>query len=594
MKLSNYVADLLVRNGIKTIFSVVGGGAMHLNDSFANKSGLKVYYNHHEQASAMAAEGYARVNNELAAVCVTTGPGGTNAITGVLCAWQDNIPMLVISGQVRTQTTVESTGLMLRQFGEQEHYITDTVKSITKYAVTVYNKKDIRYHLEKAIYEATHGRRGPCWVDIPLDIQGSQIEPDSLIGFEETTNQNTFLEKFEKVVSILSNSKSPVLIAGSAIRTAGVYKEFRKFVEKYKIPTLAATAIADLFPVDYEHYYGNFGIIGGRCGNFMVQNADCLLVLGCRMAFKHVGFNFEQFSPNSIKIVVDVDENELKKKTLKIDLPICTDLKEFFLYFNETSRFEPFDNPKWKNYCRKMKSIFPIYQAKFDISDRINPYFFAETLLRYSDSKMLTVVGNSCACDVVRQCGIKCEGQRVWGNTNCGTMGYDLPAAIGAAVASDHSINCVTGDGSIQMNIQELETIVYNNLPIKIFVHSNGGYFAIVQTHSNFFGRLSGCTNDSGIGMPNFEKLSMAYGIPYYHCGDHSELIEVLPKVLAEPSYCLCEIDDDMNQAIEPKCKSKVLESGDIISPPIDDLYPFLDTDIYEKYSRFSRYEEDE
>lgn len=593
MKVSDYVAECLVKHGIKTVFGVVGGGAMHLDDSFAHCNGLSFYYNHHEQASAMAAESYARVNNEMAAVSVTTGPGGTNAITGVLCAWQDSIPMLVVSGQVRSQTTVESSGLELRQFGEQEHYIVKTVKDITKYAVTVYNKKTIRYHLEKAIYEATHGRRGPCWVDIPLDIQGDQINPDDLEGYIPEEKDTKQIEKtFKELLCVISKAKRPLVIAGSAIRTANVYREFRYFIEKYKIPTVVGTAIADLFPVDYEHYYGNFGIIGGRCGNFIVQNADCIIVLGCRMAFKHIGFNYEQFSPNSIKIVIDVDENELKKKTLRIDYPVCADLKEFFDFYNnlDDTSFNLCPDEYWKLYCDELKTKFPIYKAVYEKSKSVNPYHFAEIIKKYSDENMLTVVGNSCACDCVRQCGISKEGQRLWGNTDCGTMGYDLPAAIGAAVACGHSVNCVTGDGSIQMNIQELLTIVHNKLPIKIFIHSNGGYFAIVQTHTNFFGRLSGCTSETGISMPDFEKIAWAYGIPYYRCRNHMELEEIMPKIMSEPAYCICEVESDTDQPIEPKSKSKILENGDMISPPIDDLYPFLEKEIYQKYSDFSAY----
>ncbi len=588
MKVSDYIAKLLVDNGISNVFSVVGGGAMHLNDSFGNHPKLECVYNHHEQASAMAAESYARYNNKMAVACVTTGPGGTNTITGVLCAWQDSIPMLVISGQVRYETTVESTGLKLRQFGEQEHYIVDTVKSITKYSVTVSDPNTIRYHIEKAIYEATHGRRGPCWVDVPLNIQGAQIEPENLAGFKLPSEPEPF--DIGEIKEIIATAKRPVLLIGSAIRTAGVYDRFKKLSDRLKVPVLAATAIADLMPTDDENYFGNFGIIGGRAGNFIVQNSDCILALGCRLSFKQIGFNYSSFSPNSIKIIVDVDAEELKKPTIKIDYPINSDLDVFIdTLEKEGISFNSLDSC-WFEYCNELKCKFPIYKAEFVSSEFVNPYFFAEELKNSLSNDSIIVLGNSCACDMVRQCGIKQEGQRIWGNTNCGSMGYDLPAAIGAAVAAKNTVVCVTGDGSIQMNLQELQTIVHNKLPIKIFIHSNGGYFAIVQTHTNYFGRLSGCTEESGLSVPNFEKLANAYDIPYKCCSTNEEFSKTLPDFMAEPGYGICEIISDTKQAIEPKMKSKVLPDGQIVSPPIDDLYPFLEKDVYEKYADFNNY----
>lgn len=586
-RVADYIAQTLADNGIKDIFSVVGGGAMHLNDAFGNHEALHCVYNHHEQACAMAAESYARVDGNLAVACVTTGPGGTNAITGVLCAWQDNIPMLIISGQVRYDTTVESTGLALRQFGEQEHYIVDTVKSITKYAVTVKSANDMRYELEKCIYLAQNGRRGPCWLDVPLDVQGAFIDVDYLKGFTPPSKPE-FDFNIEHFLERINHAKRPIIIAGSAIRTANVYKTFLNFIKKAKAPVLAANGCNDILPLTNEQYYGNFGVIGGRAGNFMIQNADCILVLGCRMAFKHIGFNYETFSPASYKIVVDVDSQELKKTTLNIDQPICMDLEDFFkLMLAENASFSGMSNG-WKMYCNELRSNFPIYQEKYAISDYVNPYYFAKTLKKNMKRDGIIVVGNSCACDCVRQCGVDFDGQRLWGNTNCGTMGYDLPGAIGAAVGSKKDIYCVTGDGSIQMNLQELQTIVHNNLPIKIFIHNNGGYFAIVQTHTNFFGRLSGCTQKTGLSFPDFEKIAYAYGIPYYKAENHKMLDEIIPEVIHHEGYVICEIISDISQPIEPKMKSKVLDNGQIISPKLEDLYPFLDESVNQKYAVYN------
>lgn len=592
MKVSDYIAELFVSHGVSNVFTVVGGGAMHLNDSFGHHPGLECIYNHHEQASAMAAESYARLSNKMAVACVTTGPGGTNAITGVLCAWQDNIPLLVISGQVRYETTVESTGLKLRQFGEQEHYIVDTVRSITKYAVMIKDADTVRYHIERAIYEATHGRRGPCWIDVPLNIQGAQVDPAKLVGYREPAAPET--PDVNELERIFASARRPVILAGSAVRTAGVYDRFRSMVKRLGIPVLAATAIADLFPTDDGDYFGNFGIIGGRAGNFIVQNADCILVLGCRMSFKQIGFNYQSFSPNSIKVVVDVDAEEMKKPTLKIDYPINADLGDFITAMERQNVLFTNIDPRWIAYCRQLKREFPIFEARHRTSKSVNPYFFAEELKKQLPKDSITVVGNSCACDIVRQCGIRYEGQRLWGNTDCGTMGYDLPAAIGAVVAAKRMVVCVTGDGSVQMNLQELQTIVHNKLPIKIFIHSNGGYLAIVQTHTNYFKRLSGCTKESGISFPDFERLSYAYGIPFCRCATHEELKEKLPGFLAESSYGICEIISDTGQPIEPKTKSKVMPDGQIVSPPIDDLYPFLDHTVYERYASFDNYVREE
>jgi acetolactate synthase-1/2/3 large subunit len=589
MKVSDYIAKLLVENGISNVFTVVGGGAMHLNDSFGYHPGLECVYNHHEQAAAIAAESYARYNNKMAVVCVTTGPGGTNAITGVLCAWQDNIPMLVISGQVRFETTVGSTNLRLRQFGEQEHYIIDTVRSMTKYAVMVNDAETIRYHIERAIYEAGHGRRGPCWIDIPLNIQGSQIDPKRLVGFKKPTPRP--LPDISELEKVFSSAKRPVILAGSAIRTADVYSQFRTMVKRLGIPVLAATAISDLFPVHDEDYFGNFGIIGGRAGNFIVQNTDCILALGCRLSFKQIGFNYQYFSPNSIKVVVDINTDELKKPTIKIHYPVNADIHAFINAMEQSGLTFKNVEPEWLVYCRQLKQEFPIYKEEHKISSCVNPYFFAEELKKYLSKDSITVVGNSCACDVVKQCGIEHEGQRLWGNTNCGTMGYDLPASIGAAIASKRTVVCVTGDGSIQMNLQELQTIIHNKLPIKIFVHTNGGYFAIMQTHTNYFGRLSGCTKETGISFPDFEKLSYAYGIPFCKCANHDELVGKLPDFLATPGYGICEIISDMDQPIEPKTKSKVLPDGQIVSLPIDNLFPFLEPDVYERYANYDNYQ---
>ena len=585
MRVADYIASLLKQHGISDVFSVVGGGAMHLNDAFGNCEGLHVTYTHHEQAAAIAAEGYARVKGTPAVVCVTTGPGGTNAITGVLCAWQDNIPMLVISGQVRYETTVESTGLPLRQFGEQEHYIVDTVQSITKYAVMIKDAATVRYHVEKALALAMEGRCGPCWLDIPLDIQGATIEIE---GQEPYIPEETHTDGFsvERVFNAMRRAKKPVILAGSGIRTSGSHEIFKEFVEKMGVPVIAATSNADILPVGDEHYFGNFGVFGGRPGNFIVQNADCILALGCRLSFKQIGFDYRNFAPNAQKIVVDIDANELKKKTTHIDIPIHCTIQKFLTEMLRADVHISVDG-KWLRYCDVLKKRYPIYLEKHAVSERVNPYYFFARMQKVLKDNAILVAGNSCACVCLLQSGVVSAGQRLWGNVNCGTMGYDLPAAVGAATASGRQVLCVTGDGSIQMNLQELQTVVGNRLPVKIIVFNNNGYHAIVQSQSNFFGRLTGCTAESGVTFPSFERLAYAYEMPYYCCKTHQDVDAVLKDFLNEPLYGILEVMEDEEQPIEPKSKSKILPNGQIVSPPIYDLAPFLDDKELEKFSDF-------
>ncbi|MBP2627621.1 MAG: acetolactate synthase large subunit [Firmicutes bacterium] len=581
-RVADYIADYLVACDITDVFTVVGGGAMHLNDAFGQHKGLNCTYNHHEQASAIAAEGYAKIKGNIAVVCVTTGPGGTNALTGVLCAYQDSIPMLVISGQTRYNTTVESTGLDLRQFGEQEYSIIRSAMPMTKYAQMVRNPLDIRYHLEKALYIAQTGRRGPCWLDVPLDVQGAIIETDDLCSFTPEVEQSSCNNDARKVLEYLKNAKRPVILAGSGIRSANALVPFRDLIESLNIPVICATSISDLLPVGHRLCFGNFGVFGGRAGNFILQNADVILTLGCRMSFKQIGFNFNAFAPQAYKIVVDVDAQELKKDTIHIDLPIHSDILQLLKAMDRCINQTWEKRVKWLEYCTQLYEGFPIFQPKHEQSTAVNPYYFAQVLGNLLKDDGITVVGNSCACVAVLQSGVRHIEQRLFGNVNCGTMGYDLPAAIGATVASKKTVVCITGDGSIQMNLQELQTIVHNQLPIKMMVFNNGGYQAIVQTQTNFFeGRLSGCTKESGVSFPNIERIAYAYGIPYMLLDNHEELYDKLKVFFEQDGYGICEVIQDITQTIEPKIQSKKLPDGTMISPPIDDLAPFLDKKIY-------------
>ena len=586
-RIADIIAEILVEHDITDIFSVVGGGAMFLNDAFGHNEKLNVMFNHHEQACAIAAEGYVRATGKMAAVCVTTGPGGINALNGVLGSFQDNYPMIVISGQVRYETTADSTGLPLRFMGEQEHNIVDTVKPLTKYSVMVKNVKDIRYEVEKAIYIAKEGRKGPCWVDVPLNIQGAIVEENTLRHFEPEIsvndwNKDLFLQEITK-------AKRPVILTGSAIRSTNYVDKFRQLVFKLGIPVLAATYNADLFTWDHPYYYGNFGVIGGRAGNFIVQNADLVIGMGCRMAYRQIGFNYEAFSPNSRRMIIDVDENELKKPTLRIDVPICADIRMVIDDLLDT-QITATECQDWLNYCDMLRNKFPVYLDKFNNSSNVNPYYFIKKLYKILPGNSVIVLGNSSIAGHVLQMGIQKEEQRVINNMNCGSMGYDLPAAIGAAKVLKREVTLITGDGSIMMNLQELMTIKHYNLPIKIFVCNNGGYRAIVRTQQNMFnGRFTGCTPDTGVEIPDFEKVAYAFGLPYVKIENHDEIVDGLKEVYSMKGAVICEIYQDKDQAIEPRVMSRKLEDGTLVSPVIDDLYPFLDKETYEamKYENY-------
>ena len=579
-RVADYVASFLADYGVKQLFSVVGGGAMHLNNAFAIEDRINKVYNHHEQACVIAAESYSRINNEIAAVCVTSGPGGTNALTGVLCAWQDSLPLIVISGQVRSDITVDSTGLDLRQFGEQEYYIVRSVSPMTKYAVMIDDAMTIRYHLEKALYYAMSGRRGPVWIDIPLNIQGQIIETDDLDGF--IPDDQIYKFDVNEVIEYIKEASKPVFVAGSGIRTSGALDDFKYLAKKYNIPVICPTSTVDYYTPDDKSYYGMFGTFGGRVGNFIVQNADLLVVFGARLSFKQIGFNYKAFSPNSKKVVIDADSEELKKPTINIDYPICADVKDVIRQMNEVDNTDIKINERWISYCDFLKNNY--YREKKEKVSYITAKDFAEIFFKEAEDDAVVVLGNNTAAVSLLQYGIIKNNQRMYGNVNCGTMGYDLPAAIGASIAKDGNVYCATGEGSMQMNLQELQTMVYNNLPIKIIVFNNNKYQAIVQTHQNFFGgKLAGCTEDSGISFPPLDKIAETYDFQHKSITYSDEIYDGVRWLIGCKCRAILELIQTDPDPILPKLSSKKLNSGDIVSPPIDDLAPFLSSEEYEK-----------
>lgn len=593
IKVSNYVSQFLVEHGINTAFSVTGGGAMHLNNALGHQEGLTCYYNHHEQACAIAAESYARMTNRIAAVCVTTGPGGTNALTGVLGGWLDSIPMLVISGQVRFDTTARSTGLPLRSVGDQEFDICQAVGAMTKYCEMVIDPLKIRCCLEKALYVAQSGRPGPCWLDIPLNVQGGYVETEELKGY---TPENAKWEATEisdqtidQILDRLCNAKRPVINAGNGIRIANAYKEFQELVKKLSIPVVTGWDSIDLMEDENPYYVGRAGIMGDRPGNFAVQNSDVFLSLGSRLSIRQVGYNHESWAREAYTIVNDIDENELKKPTIRVDLPVCGDVKELMKKLNKRleARTVPV-NEKWLRICQDWKKTYPVVQKKhFEKQELCNVYAFIKTLSESLPVGYTTVVGNGSACVVGSHAYVIKKGQRFIINSGAASMGYDLPAAIGACIAQDKKpLVCISGDGSIQMNLQELQTILMNRLPIRIFVINNDGYHSIRQTQSNFFKgqSLVGIGEEShDLSFPSLEKLAAAYGYPYVSCSQNEELQSAVDQVMKCETAVICEIFVDEHQKFEPKSGTKQLPDGTLVSAPLEDLAPFLSKEELEK-----------
>lgn len=587
MKLSDYVAARVVELGIRHVFMITGGGAMHLNQSLGSHSNLECVFNHHEQASAIAAESYCRLTNKLALVNVTSGPGGTNAITGVYGAWTDSISMLVISGQVKYETTIVSSGLPLRQLGDQEADIVSLVHPIVKYAVMIDDPTTIRYHLEKAIYLARVGRPGPCWIDIPVDIQAAQVVPEELIGFDPEELHQTqlvsqdqpYLQLVQQVFEKIRQSKRPVIFAGTGVRLCGQHQAFLEVIDKLGIPVVTAWNAHDALWNDHPCYAGKPGTVGDRAGNFVVQNADLILVLGSRLNIRQVSYNWASFAKRAYKIWVDIDPLELQKPTVKPDLAIVADLARLLPVMATCDYMGNLqEHQAWLSWCKERVQRYPVVLPEYWQNPKINPYCFIDELFRQLGEEAIVVTGNGTACVVGFQAAYLKKGQRLYTNSGCASMGYDLPAAIGACEASGRKpVICLTGDGSIMMNLQELQTIAGYGLPIKIFILNNAGYISIRQTHEIFFsGNKVGADQDSGISLPNFQNIANAFGMDFFKISSYVGMNSTIEEVLAEKGPVFCEVILDPSYSFSPKLASKQLADGRIISSSLEDMAPFL------------------
>lgn len=586
-RVADIIMETLVEQKIVDCFAVVGGGAMHLDNALALNKNITKYFNHHEQACAMAAEAYARISGKMAAVCVTSGPGATNTITGVLGAWQDSLPMIVLSGQVRYEISVEKSGLPLRYRGIQEYNIIPAVKHLTKYAVMLKDPLAVKQEIIKAIRIALDGRRGPVWVDIPLDVQSALVEEEDLYSVEKENNNNRMItqEELIRAYELLKAARRPCILAGSGIISGNVQTEFEQFVDQHEIPVIGGAWVADVFYTDHPRYFGLSGNIGPRTGNFILQNADVILVLGDSLSFRQTGFQQDMFAPNAKIIMVDADGYEAQKPGMRLELFLHLDLKKFFI--SAENHFLSIKAPiDWMNYCYSLKKRFTPYEAieKLDPKEKVCSYYFWKIFEEKATNDIIVALGNNSANSAKLQIGVEKKGQRVITNYTCGSMGYDIPAAIGAAIAVKREVICVTGDGSIMMNLQELQTIKHYDLPVKIVIFSNDGYNAIRQTCKNFFNNcLIGCTAETGVSFPDFIKVAETFGFEYRHCHSNEEVRDGIDWLLNHSGHLLLEIDQRLDDPVTPKVTSRLKDDGTFETPKLQDMYPFIDREEYNK-----------
>jgi acetolactate synthase-1/2/3 large subunit len=589
LKLSDYVINFISRLNAKHLFLLPGGGCMHLVDSLGKCSDLEYVCCLHEQAVAIAAEAYGQYTNDIGVALVTTGPGGTNAITGIAGAWIDSTPVLVISGQVKRSDMMGASGV--RQMGGQEVDITTLVKPITKYAVTVMDPLSIKYHLEKAVYLARTGRPGPVWIDIPLDVQGARIDEDGLKGFDpleiaQTDNQNELQTRVKEVISLLNKSERPVILAGNGIRLSKAEKEFLHLITSLKIPVLTTWKTIDLLPEIHELFFGRPGSVGQRGANFIQQNSDFILTIGARLDLAQVGYSYHNFARRAKKVVVDIDEAEIKKMKMDIDVPVCSDAKAFIQeLINNLDMVQYKDRSDWMSRCVSWKNKYPVVVPEYwKQKEPVNTYVLIDVLSELMTETDILVPGSSGGCSEITMQAFRVKkGQRVLNTPGLGSMGFGLPASIGACLASGKKRTIsIIGDGGLQHNIQELETVYRLQLPIKLFILNNNGYASIRMTQKKHFsGHYVCCDPSSGLTLPDTCKIASAYGIKTTSITNHVDLKEKIKEILDDKAPIICDVIVDPMLETAPRLSSEVRPDGSIVSKPMEDLYPFLDREEF-------------
>ena len=588
MRVADYIFRYLADRGARHAFLVTGGGAMFLNNGLLHEKRITPICCHNEQGAAIAAEGYARVTGQLSVVSVTTGPGGTNALTGVIGEWLDSQPVLYISGQVKLSTSLYSEqGNPLRQLGDQEINIVDIVRPVTKYAVMLTEPGQVRYELEKAVYLAEHGRKGPVWIDVPINIQSAEIEPDGLRSFvppAEDSSSKLEDNVLDYVVASLLKAKSPAIIAGNGIRLAGAEREFLELAERLGIPVLATFEGFDLLPTDDVKMIGRIGTIGTRAGNIALQNADWILCIGSRNNIRQISYNYENFATKARDFIcVDIDQAELDKHTIRPTMKVHCDAKVFI---KELQRHSPNDyqvsmeHEVWLKWCRARTERYPVVLEEYrHVENGINPYVFAEMLTSALPEKAIVMCTNATPSLALFQAGIVKTGQRMVCNSGCAAMGYGMSASLGAACAASgtgRDVICLEGDGSLMMNLQELQTIASNKLPVKLFLFDNNEYCSIRQTHDNFFHERLGCDASSGVTFPKWELIAAAFGWKYTVIDSIEAAEKLIPDILAENVHVFCDVKLVPDYVFAPKLSSRRLEDGTLVSPSLEDMAPFL------------------
>ncbi len=577
MNVSEYIMERLADAGVEKIFMVSGGGGMFLIEALGNNPRIQHVSNHHEQASVMAAEGYQRATRNLGVALVTTGPAATNALTGVCCAWNDSIPMMILSGQAKTPTLIGDTGM--RQRGTHEVNITPIVAPVTKYAVTIKDVKEVRYHFEKALYLAKNGRPGPVWLDIPLDIQSAEINPAELKGYEP--EKVTYDLKLDKLYALLKEAKRPLILAGQGLKLSKTEEIFLNIAEKYNIPVVTPKNGFDMIWEEHPMLAGRIGINGQRAGNLAVQNADFLLILGARLPLVTVGYETELFAPNAKKVIIDCDKAQLEHCWIHTDLQIEADLKEFMPALELKLKNEDYNynSDFWVKKVQGYRTKYPtvtkdvIKQKKY-----VDSYFFFERLSHYMNPDDVLVTDQGATFYSITTAFKVKKGQLAFTNGGFSPMGYGLPASVGCAFAKGvNRVVSVNGDGGLQMNLQELQTIIHHNLNMKVFVFNNDGYLSIKHTQTNFFnGHLVGSDPKSGVSCPDSIKLGKAYGFKTFRIKNHKETDKIIKKAMETKGPVLVEVMIDPMQPYYPKVSSKKLPDGTFKSQPLDNMWPFL------------------
>ena len=581
MKLADYVISFFEKINVQHIFTVSGGGSIFLCDSLQRSKKIKYISCHHEQAVSFAAEAYARDRNNIGGALVTTGPGGTNSITGVASCWIDSVPCLFVSGQVFLNQTIMNTGL--RQLGVQEIDIISLVKPITKYSIMIDDPLSVKFHLEKAYYLATSGRPGPVWIDIPANIQNSDIQISNLISFKPpkkiTSNKKKLDDKITKITNLIKKSKTPLFHFGHGVKLSKSEDIVKSLINTTNIPFTTTWNASDLIPSNHKLNMGRPGAFAERGSNFIVQNCDLFISIGSRLPFMVTGYNSKDFARNAIRVTVDIDNNEVGKSSLNFDFRINADANYFIKKLSIKLKNYYFKNNVWIDYCKYIRKKYPIVLNKYSkYKNFINSYYFIETLSQVLNDKITIVTDMGLSFVGTHQAFKIKKNQKLFTNSGHAPMGWVLPAAIGACFANNKKNTiCITGDGGLQMNLQELATVMHHNLPIKIFIYNNGGYLTIKQTQQlGFDSRIMGSDSNSGLSFPNYKKLSQTYKIKYFKLKNSTELKQKLKKIVNLDSSVICEIIMNNEQEQMPKAINRRDKYGKTTPTTFEDMYPFL------------------